>query len=92
MKAAIEGDVRRPLSLWLKRIGAQMLWIQKVRSVGTISAYMAGDNARVFLVHDFADSGGWEIYIPSSNKNDAALSMDHAAEYLGVEGCRGLLE
>jgi hypothetical protein len=84
-------DHMRPLQAWLERIGARLVWQSKIPNwIGLISAYHV--NGKVFLVQTFSNNNGWEVFIPASDKNNTSLTLDNAALFLGVEGCRGLVD
>lgn len=80
---------RAALDKWLERVGAKLMWRQKIKPGGW---YMEAwrINQRIVIVQDW-EPDGWELYIPASDKNDVESTLDETALRLGVEGCAGLL-
>lgn len=80
-----------PLDAWLERVEALPQWQMKVPGLGHIvTSYLI--NGQLAVVIRYKENLGWELLVPSSNKNNTAASLDGAAMALGVDGCRGLVE
>lgn len=79
------------LDAWLERVHAVKAWSVNVSNVpGLLTAYVIGGH--VVIVQRYERSRGWQLYLPSSKSNSIDVSLDAAAEFCGVDGCRGLLE
>lgn len=76
---------------WLDRVNAAALW-QKQLDGSTLTAFNINGRVAIVQLFNGGDGEGWEIYIPSSNSGKIADALDAAAEALGVDGCRGLVE
>jgi glycine cleavage system aminomethyltransferase T len=70
------------LSTWLDDNGARRLWHEHITDVGSLAAYQI--NGRVILVMIHRHRDGWEIYIPASDTNKVADTLDAAARYCGL--------
>lgn len=79
-----------PLDAWLERVEARLLWQSNVKGIGTVTCYLV--NQRLAMVLRYQERRGWELFVPASNENNTALTLDGAAEALGVDGCAGLLD
>jgi hypothetical protein len=78
-----------PLDLWLDRVEASEQWTLRVPNTGAkVSGYII--NCTLVVVVRYAEGNGWELLIPSTKENSTADSLDRAAMFLGVDGCRDL--
>lgn len=98
MKSLTKFDV---LNAWLDRVGARLLWQMSSKgrtgydrmNTAPFLLHCVEINGRVVIIQEWTGNGtGWQIYVPSSDKNDTAACVDGAAAALGVDGCRGLVE
>jgi len=80
------------LYAWLERVSAYEAWMTRIGNTGgSLSGYHI--NGQLVVVLRYANpEDGWELFIPASKKNHIADTLDAAAEFLGVDGCRGLVE
>lgn len=79
------------LQLWLDRVNANFMWSAKIPGGKGAKIEAHNINGQCALVLRFANKDGWELFVPASNRNEIAHTIDAAAIALGVEGCRGLI-
>jgi hypothetical protein len=77
------------LDAWLKRVEASEQWTMTVPNTGAkVSGYLINGNLVVAV--RYAEGNGWELLIPASKENNTAATLDGAASFCGVLGCRDL--
>lgn len=81
-------QTEQALAGWLARVKAELAWEAKLHD-DTLRGYWI--NCQLVIVLQYQEgAAGWELFIPPSNGNLLADTLDGAAKALGVEGCKGL--
>lgn len=89
-----KADTTSPLHRWIDRIGARSIWsTSNDRGKILTTAYIVNGRTFIVVITQTARGTitGWDIYVPASEKNSIAATLDSAAIALGVEGCAGLV-
>lgn len=88
--ATVKAKRQDALDLWLERVEAREQWTETVKHTGAkITAHII--NCTLVMVLRYASSGdGWELFIPASKTNYITDTLDNAALFLDVPGCRDL--
>lgn len=95
MANAAKSNRMAALDGWLERINATAMYqVLSPNRRTMITVYAV--NGRVFVVMRYMEprkpASGWDIFVPAHESNHVSLTLDSAAEALGVDGCRGLVE
>lgn len=73
-------ELRKRLASLGRHDPVRCLWQKEVGHKSTLSCYVF--NGHLFLVQEWEDGAGWDLYVPASTKNDVEDTMKAAVAYL----------